>query len=209
MNFCEDRFFSYADLPLIVPWLTEENCRHLMETGLFKPRKARHVANPEDPHMDLCDLIAITCMMLVLRLGITPDRLRAAVSFPSSYRPCGLSSDQLFIYRTRAISGQELSRFVDMTNGKATILVRAFLEGDAEIQFISNDHLGPEDFPGPMLTGIECQAIRDAIMFNILSAGLKTTDCQGGQVAPQNKSPVNLFFSRSYSIGTKEQRNAP
>ncbi len=208
MNLCQDQLFTYADFPLIVPWLTEENCRHLMETGLFKPRKARHAANSEVPHMDLCDLIAITCMMLVLRLGITPDRLRAAVSVPASYRPYGLSSDQLFIYRTRAIRGQELSRFVDMTNGEATILVRHFLEGDAEIQFISNNLLRPEDFHGPMLTGTECRAIRDTIMVNILSAGLKPADCQGGQVARQNESLVNLFFSRSDSIGKKEQRNA-
>ena len=208
MNLCEDRLFPYADLPAVAPWLTEESCRHLIEAGLFTPRMVFHEAESEGCHIDLCDLIALTCMMQMLRLGITPDHLREAVSAPSSYRPYGLSADQLFFYKTRAISGQQFSRFLDMTNGEATILVRHCLEGEAEIQFISNDHLGAGDFLGPILTGIECKAIRDTMMGNILSAGQKIADpTQGGRVPRQNKSPLELFFSTSDSIRKEGTRN--
>lgn len=170
MTTCEDRLFSYPDLPLITPWLTRETCEELRAAGLFTPRIVRHETEPEIPYMNVYDLIALTSVQQLLRSGITADQLRMVLHAPSSFRCDGFSDDNLLFLSTEAIRGQELSQFLQVTKTEATVLVRHFLDGGAEVEFIPTELLEARDFQGETLTGVECKVIRDRIRANVGSS---------------------------------------
>jgi hypothetical protein len=166
---CEEQVFSYTDLPLLAPWLTEEMCRTLAAAGLFTARIVHSETDAESRHMNLCNLIALTTIQQILRCGITAGQLRQALYAPASFRCDGFPDEDLIFLSTGCIHGQELSRFLEVTNADVTILVRVPLVGDAEIEIIPNDLLNPKDYRGETLTGVECKAIRDLITNNIAS----------------------------------------
>ncbi len=172
MTVCEP-LYSYADLPLITPWITQATCRELITAGLFTPRIIRQETDADSRHMNFYDLIAVTAVMQTLRSGITSDRLLRAIYNPSCFRCDGFPEGDLLFLSTGAIHGQELSRFLEVANADVTILVRVPLIGEAEIEFIPNDLLGPGDYSGVTLTGVECRAIRDVIKNNIESSTIQ------------------------------------
>ncbi len=180
------QLFSYTDLPLVAPWLTEKICLSLMAAGLFTPRLTQQAPDADVPHLGLYDLIAITSLHQLLRSGIGSDVLQKALLAPSSYRCDGTPGDELGFLSTGAISGQELSRFLDVNNGNITILIRLPLAGEAEMEIISNELLSPGDFRGETMTVVECRAIRDIIRSNIASAEHRAgKDENDGPVPPQ------------------------
>ena len=170
MNFCEDRFFSYDDFPTVAPWLTDETCRHLTEVGLFRPRIVQRETDPQIPCMYMYDLIALTAIQQILRCGITVDQLRQALYTPASFRCDIFPEEDLIFLSTGCLHGQELSRFLEVTNADVTILVRVPLLREPEIEIIPNELLGSKDYRGETLTGVECKAIRDQIAANIASS---------------------------------------
>ena len=146
MTVFDEPLYSYADLPLITPWLTQAACQELMAAGLFTPRIIRQETDTHSRHMNFYDLIAVTAVVQTLRSGITSDRLLRALYNPSCFRCDGFPEEDLLFLSTGAIHGQELSRFLEVTNADATILVRIPLVGDAELEFIPNELLGPKDY---------------------------------------------------------------
>jgi hypothetical protein len=170
MPTCNEPLFSYTDLPLLAPWLTGEICRELTESGLFPPRMTRRAPEAELPHLSLYDLIALTGLQQLLRSGIPADQLLQALCAPSSFRCDDFSEEDLLFLSTGGNRGQELSRFLEVTNAEVTILVRLPVIGDAAIEFVPNELLGARDFKGETLTAVECRAIRDIIKVNIASA---------------------------------------
>jgi hypothetical protein len=167
MNSCVDQLFSYEDLPLVVPWLSKGACRDFAAAGLFTPRIIRREIDPSTPCMYLYDLIALTAIRQVLRCGITAVQLRQALCIPANFRCDGFPDEDLIFLSTGCIHGQELSRFLEITNADVTILVRIPLAGEAEIELIPNELLCQKDYRGETLTGVECKAIRDLITNNI------------------------------------------
>ncbi len=161
------QLFSYTDLPLVAPWLTEKICLSLMAAGLFTPRLTQRAPDADVPYFSLYDLIALTSVQQLLRSGIRSDVLQTVLHAPSNYRYDGTSEDGLGFLSTGELHGQELSLFLEANHAEVTILVRHFLEGGTDIEFIPNDLLGAKDFRGITLTGVECKAIRDAIKSNI------------------------------------------
>lgn len=166
----QDRLFSSADLPRIAPWLSEETFRELAAAGLFTPRIVRQQINPHVPCMNLYDLIALTATRQLLRCGITTGQLQQALHAPASFRCDDFPEEDLIFLSTGCLHGQELSRFLEVTGAEVTILVRVPLAGKAETEFIPNELLGPNDYRGVALTGVECRAIRDLIGANIASS---------------------------------------
>ena len=130
MTHCEDKFFSYSDLPTVAPWLNEETCRQLSQAGLFTPRRVRQETDPETPCMYVYDFIALTAMQQLLRCGISPAQLREALYDTSSFRCDGFSEEDLLFLSTGCLHGQELSRFLEVTNADVTVLVRVPLDGE-------------------------------------------------------------------------------
>ena len=176
MTHCEEQLFSYADLPLLTPWLSQETCREFAAAGLFTPRKVHHGPDADSRHMNLYDLIALSSVQQLLRCGITADKLRQTLYAPASFRCDDFPHEDLLFLSTGGLRGQELSRFLEVTNAEVTVLIRVPLVGDVEIEFIPNDLLGPKDYGGETLTGVECRAIRDAIRTNMASAEHKTAN---------------------------------
>jgi len=152
----EDELFSYSDLPLITPWLKEKSCRQLTEEGLFTPRRVLQASDSDSRHMNLHDLIALTSIQQVLRCGITADQLRRSLCSPPSFRCGNFAEEDLIFLTTGAIQGQELSRFLEVTNADVTILVRIPLAGELEIEVIPNELLGPRDYTGETRTPNSC-----------------------------------------------------
>ena len=173
MTECDEKLFSFTDLTIIAPWLTEDTLLRFTENGLFTPRIIRQETDTYSRHMNSYDLIAVTAVMQTLRSGITSDRLLRALYNPSCFRCDGFPEEDLLFLSTGAIHGQELSRFLEVTNADVTILVRVPLVGDSEIEFIPNDLLGPGDYSGVTLTGVECRAIREVIENNIESSTIQ------------------------------------
>ena len=173
MTVCDEPLYSYADLPLITPWLTQGACQELMAAGLFTPRIIRQENDTYSRHMNFYDLIAVTAVVQTLRSGITSDRLLRALYNPSCFRCDGFPEEDLLFLSTGAIHGQELSRFLEINNGYVTILLRIPLLGDCEIEFIPNELLGSKDYHGVTMTGVECKAIRDLIRNNIESSTIQ------------------------------------
>jgi hypothetical protein len=167
MTTCQEQLYSYANLPTIAPWLTEETCRRLTEAGLFTPRAMQLETDPHAPCMYLYDLIALIAIQQVLRCGITSDQLRQTLYAPTNFRCDDFPEEDLIFLSTGCLRGQELSRFLEVTNAELTILVRLPLAGEAEIEIIPNEVLGPKDYRGETLTGVECKAIRDLITNDI------------------------------------------
>jgi len=173
MTYSEDKLFSYSDLPTVAPWLNEETCCQLTRAGLFTPRMVRRETDPETPCMYLYDFIALTAMQQLLRCGISLAQLRKALYEPSSFRCDYFSEGDLIFLSTGSLHGQELSRFLEVTNGDVTILAPVPLASEIEIEFIPNELLGPKDYKGLTLIGVECREIRDLILPNISSAEKK------------------------------------
>jgi len=182
----EDELFSYSDLPLITPWLNEKSCRQLTEEGLFTPRRVLQASDSDSRHMNLYDLIALTSIRQVLRSGITEEQLQQALRVPSSFRCGGFAEEDLLFLSTGCVQGQELSRFLEITNADVTILVRVPLVGEPEIEVIPNGLLEDKDFKGETLTGIDCKRIRDLITANIACAQHQTANAHddNGRVSP-------------------------
>jgi hypothetical protein len=171
MTHCEEQLFSYADLTFVAPWLSEEACRELSAAGLFTPR-IFYTTDDDSRCMNVSDLIALTATQQALRCGISADQLRQALYTPASFRCDDFSEEDLIFLSTGALHGQQLSRFLEITNADVTILVRVPLVGDSEIEIIPNGLLGPKDYRGVSLTGVECKAIRDRITANITASVL-------------------------------------
>jgi hypothetical protein len=169
MTTCQDQLFSYSDLPLLAPWLAEDSCREFAAAGLFTPRIVQRETDLHAPCMYLYDLIALTSLQQLLRSGVTAEQLRQALYAPANFRCDGFPEEDLIFLSTGCLRGQELSRFLEVTNAELTILVRLPLAGEAEIELIPNELLGPKDYKGETLTGVECKAIRDLIKANIAS----------------------------------------
>ena len=184
MTTWQDQLFSGADLPTVAPWLTEETCRQLTETSLFTPRIVGSETDPRTRCMYLYDLIALTSIQQILRCGITAEQLRQVLYAPASFRCDDFSQEDLIFLSTGCLRGQELSRILEVTNAELTILVRLPLAGEAEIELIPNYLLGPKDYRGETLTGVECKAIRDLIKANIASAEHETSDDQNDGHVP-------------------------
>jgi len=184
MTYSEDKLFSYSDLPTVAPWLNEETCRQLTRAGLFTPRRVRRETDPETPCMYLYDFIALTAMQQLLRCGISLVQLRKALYDTSSFRCDDFSDEDLIFLSTGCLHGQELSRFLEVTNADVTILVRHSLDRNAAIEFIPNELLGSKHYRGETLTRIECKAIRDLIEANIAAAGPTSNYKNDGQVPP-------------------------
>ena len=190
MTHCEDQLFSYSKLPTVAPWLNEERRRQLSQAGLFTPRMIRQETDPEIPSMYVYDFIALSVMQQLLRCGISPAQLRAALYDTSSFRCDGFSNEDLLFLSTGCLHGQELSRFLEVTNADVTVLVRVPLAGEIEIEFVPNELLGPKDYKGETLIGVECKAIRDVIEGNIASASPTSKPQNDGQIpSAQNYSP--------------------
>ena len=170
MTPCEDKLFSHSDLSTLAPWLNVETCRPLTQSGLFTSRIIRRETDPEIPCMYLHDFIALTAMQQLLRCGISPAQLQKALYDTSSFRCDDFSEEDLIFLSTGCLHGQELSRFLEVTNADVTILVRVPLDGEPEIEIIPNELLGAGDYKGETLTGVDCRAIRDLIEANIVSA---------------------------------------
>jgi hypothetical protein len=167
----EDKLFSYSDFPTVAPWLSEETCRQLTRAGLFTPRRVRQETDPEIPCMYIYDFIALTAMRQLLRCGISPAQLQKALYDTSSFRCDDFSNEDLLFLSTGCLHGQELSRFLEVTNADVTVLVRVPLDGEPEIEIIPNELLSARDYKGVTLTGLDGKAIRDLTEANIPSAG--------------------------------------
>jgi hypothetical protein len=172
MTLC-DRLFSYSDLPRVAPWLTEDACRQFIEHGLFRPQAVHHTTDTYILFMNLYDLIALSAVQQLIRCGITEAELRSALKGPSSFRKGRVPDETYPSLTTGASAGQELSRFLELNNGYVTILVRVPLAEDPEIEFIPNDLLGPQDYHGVTMTGVECRAIREIIENNIANLSVQ------------------------------------
>jgi len=166
----EEQLFSCADFPLVTHWLSTEICQELMAAGLFTPRMVQQDIDPQAPCMNLYDLIALTAIQQVLRCGITVDRLRQALYGPASFRCDDLPYEDLLFLSTGGLHGQELSRFLEVTNAEVTVLIRVPLLGDSRIEIIPNELLASQDYRGETLAGIDCKAIRDLIAANMTSS---------------------------------------
>jgi hypothetical protein len=177
----EEQLFSYSDLVAIVPWLSEETCRQLTQAGLFTPRIVRQETDSEIPCMYVYDFIALTAMQQLLRCGTSQTQLRKALYDTSSFRCDDFSNGDLIFLSTGCLHGQELSRFLEITNANVTVLVRVPLDGEPEIEFISNELLDTRDYKGVTLTGVDCKAIRDLIEANIASANPLTASHQADE----------------------------
>jgi hypothetical protein len=175
---CEDKLFSYSDLPTVAPWLNGETRWQLTRAGLFAPRMVRQETDPENPCMYVYDFIALTAMQQLLRCGISAAQLRKALYDTSSFRCDGFSDEDLRFLITGCLHGQELSRFLEVTNANVTVLVRLPLAGEAVIEIIPNELLGPKDYKGETLTGVDCKAIRDFVNANIAFANPPTASRQ-------------------------------
>jgi hypothetical protein len=175
---CEYKLFSYSDLPTVAPWLHEESCRQLSQAGLFTPRKVRREMDPETRFMYVYDFIALSVMQQLLRCGISLAQLRQALYSPSNFRCNDFGEGDLIFLSTGAFHGQELSRFLEVTNADVTVLVRVPLLGDAKIEVTPNELLNEKDFKGETLTGIDCKRIRDLISANMASLQQETANVQ-------------------------------
>jgi hypothetical protein len=185
LNPSEEQLFSCANLSLVAPWLSREICRELAATGLFTPRMLHGKTDPESPHMNLYDLIVLTAIQQLLRSRITVDQLRQALYTPANFRCDEFPDEDLIFLTTGGMHGQELSRFLEVTNADVTILVRVPLVGGAEIEIIPNELLGAKDYKGETMTVVDCKAIRDIIRDNIASAEpLACTYQNDGQIPP-------------------------
>ena len=102
----------------------------------------------------------------LLRCGIAPSRFRQALYDPACFRCDEFPEEDLLFLSTGGFRGQELSRFLEVTNAETTILIRFPLDGKADIEFVPNELLGAKDYTGVTLAGIECRAIRDLIRTN-------------------------------------------
>ena len=177
MTHCEEQLFSYADLPLLTPWLSQETCREFAAAGLFTPRKVHHGPDADSRHMNLYDLIALSSVQQLLRCGITADQLRQTLYAPASFRCDDFPhEDLLFLKVQEVFVARNSAGSWRLQTPKSLFLIRVPLVGDVEIEFIPNDLLGPKDYGGETLTGVECRAIRDAIRTNMASAEHKTAN---------------------------------
>ena len=154
------QLFSYTDLPLVAPWLTEKICLSLMAAGLFAPRLTQRAPDADVPYFSLYDLIALTSRPAVTSIR---DSLGCVTNSP----PCSveLPLRRHVRGRTRFFEHRRTprTRTISVLGGKprgGNDLVRHFLEGSTDIEFIPNDLLGAKDFRGITLTGVECKAIR-------------------------------------------------
>ncbi|MGO9117265.1 MAG: hypothetical protein ACLQPD_06590 [Desulfomonilaceae bacterium] len=181
MTPCEEQFFSYSDLPRVAPWLNRETCQQLTRAGLFTPRMVREETGPENPCMYVYELIALTAMQQLLRCGISTAQLRKALYDTSGFRCGDFSKEDLIFLSTGCLRGQELSRFLEVTDADVTILVRHFLDRNAEIEFIPKELLGSKDYRGETLTHLECKAIRDLIETNTAFTNATTSKRQNGR----------------------------
>ncbi|MGO9120247.1 MAG: hypothetical protein ACLQPD_21865 [Desulfomonilaceae bacterium] len=135
--------------------------------------------------MYMYDFVALTAMQQLLRCGISAAQLRKALYDTSSFRCDDFFEEDLIFLSTGCLRGQELSRFLEVTNADVTIPVRHFLDGNAEIEFIPNELLGPKDYKGETLICVECKAICDLIKANIATAGPTSNYKNDGQAPPQ------------------------
>jgi hypothetical protein len=166
MNLC-DRLFSFPDLPRVASWLTDDDCRQFIEHGLFRPQAVHHTSDTYILFMNLYDLIALSAIQQILRCGITEVQLRLALEDPSNFREGLFPDENLTSLTTGASAGLELSRFLEINNGYVTILIRIPLAGGCEMEFIPNDLLGPQDYRGVTMTGVEYRTIREIIENNM------------------------------------------
>ena len=127
-------------------------------------------------HMNLDDLIALSSVQQLLRCGITADQLRQTLYAPASFRCDDFPHEDLLFLRDRRSSWPGTQPVPGGYKRRSHCLFRVPLVGDVEIEFIPNDLLGPKDYGGETLTGVECRAIRDAIRTNMASAEHKTAN---------------------------------
>ena len=160
------QLFSYTDLPLVAPWLTEKICLSLMAAGLFTPRLTQRAPDADVPHLGLYDLIALTSVQQLLRSGVKTDQLQNVLYAPSSFR-----CDDFYQEYIGFFSANQSTDKNSLCSWRRSPQTSRSWSGISwkEVPILSSfpTSVSVQDFRGVTLTGVECKTIRDAIKSNI------------------------------------------
>ena len=103
--------------PTIAPWLNEGTMSGIEGTaGLFTPRIIRQ-GTSEAVHMNIHDLITLTSLMQLASIRHYSRSATESFTILPAFVATVAPEEDLVFLSTGAIHGQELSRFLEVTNG--------------------------------------------------------------------------------------------